>query len=333
MKKVLLIGEPLIRITPTNYQEIADGVESRLFFGGSEINIACSLQGFGCQTKLLTALPQGQLGERFLTFLTGHGIDTSAIQRVGERIGLYYMETGFGCRPSQVYYDRSQSSLAAIQISQLDMDDLFADVAMVHFSGITLAVDPAVTLWLKPVLEEAKKRQLPISIDLNWRSKMIGQKEAKKLFSEFAAYADYCFGIEPIMVDGSDWKMFKKDEAKRCDIEERMSALKKVYGFQAVFHTVRQLDHQGRNHYRAYGLAEKFSCSVELTTQVLQRIGSGDAFVAGALYQLLEGASLEEMLDFAVASGVYKCSLEGDQMMQPAAKVRALLDGKNELLR
>ncbi|WP_155964546.1 sugar kinase [Streptococcus ruminantium] len=333
MKKVLLIGEPLIRIMPTNYQEIADGVESRMFFGGSEMNIACNLQGFGYPTKVLTALPEGPLGDRFMAFLVRHGIDVSAIQRVGERIGLYYMESGFGCRPSQVYYDRSHSSLAAMRIEQLDMEQLFEDVALIHFSGITLAIDPTVTLWMKTILEEAKKRNLPISIDLNWRSKMIGKREAKKLFSEFAVYADYCFGIEPIMKDAGDWDLFDRDEAGLYDIEERMLALKETYDFQTIFHTVRQMDDMGRNHYRAYGLAEEFICSVELKTQVLQRVGSGDAFVAGAIYQLLKKASLEETVNFAVASGTYKCSLEGDQMVQSVDRIKSLLDGKNEIIR
>lgn len=333
MKKVLLIGEPLLRITPTNYQEVADSVESRIFFGGSEINVACNLQGFGRATKLLTALPQGSLGDRFLHFLDEKGIDTSSIQRQGERVGLYYMEAGFGCRPSQVYYDRGQSSLECLQLDQVQMDSLFSEVEWVHFSGITVAVGPAVRAWLIQVLQEAKYRQIPISMDLNWRSKMIGLKEAKKIFSDFAIYADYCFGLEPIMVNTEDWTLFERDKASVQMIRERMQALKEVYGFQAIFHTMRQTDEVGRNLYKAYGLADVFSCSQELKTQVLQRVGSGDAFVAGALYQLLEGSSLTSILDFAVASGTYKCSVEGDQMRQSVPQIASLLDGKNDIVR
>lgn len=333
MKKVLLIGEPLIRLTPTHYQEVADGVESRMFFGGSEINVACTLQGFGRQTKLLTALPASPLGERFKTFLSSYGIDTSSIYRLGERIGLYYMEAGFGCRPSQVYYDRSHSSLAAIDVDQLDVGQLLADVEWLHFSGITLAIDPAVRKWLKPILLAAKERHIPISIDLNWRSKMIGLKEAKQIFSEFAAYADYCFGIDPILADATDWDLFARDDATLKEVEGRMRSLQQVYGLRAIFHTIRQTDDHGRHLYRAYALAEHFVESVELKTQVLQRVGSGDAFVAGALYQLLNSFPLQEVVDFAVASGTYKCSLEGDHMLQSATKVRTLLEGKNDIVR
>lgn len=333
MKKVLLIGEPLIRITPTNYQELTDGVESRVFFGGSEINVACNLQGFGCETKLLTALPQGSLGDRFLDFLDGKGIDTSGVQRKGERVGVYYMEAGFGCRSSQVYYDRGQSSLEAIQVDHFDMEQLFLEVGLVHFSGITVAIGSAVRAWLVQVLKEAKRRKIPISMDLNWRSKMIGLRDAKKVFSQFATYADYCFGLEPIMTNEKDWELFERDTATVHTIRERMQTLKEAYKFQAIFHTIRQTDELGRNLYKAYGLADEFCCSQELKTQVLQRVGSGDAFVAGALYKLLEETSLKAILDFAVASGTYKCSIEGDHMRQSLRKVESLLERKNDIIR
>lgn len=90
------------------------------------------------------------------------------------------MEAGFGCRSSQVYYDRGQSSLEAIQVDHFDMEQLFLEVGLVHFSGITVAIGSAVRAWLVQVLKEAKRRKIPISMDLNWRSKMIGLRDAKK---------------------------------------------------------------------------------------------------------------------------------------------------------
>ncbi len=98
------------------------------------------------------------------------------------------MEAGFGCRSSQVYYDRGQSSLEAIQVEHFDMEQLFLEVGLVHFSGITVAIGSAVRAWLVQVLKEAKRRKIPISMDLNWRSKMIGLRDAKSVL----AICDLC---------------------------------------------------------------------------------------------------------------------------------------------
>lgn len=135
------------------------------------------------------------------------------------------------------------------------------------------------------------------------------------------------------MANEKDWELFERDTATVHTIRERMQTLKEAYKFQAIFHTIRQTDELGRNLYKAYGLADEFCCSQELKTQVLQRVGSGDAFVAGALYKLLEGTSLKAILDFAVASGTYKCSIEGDHMRQSLRKVESLLEGKNDIIR
>lgn len=333
MKKVLLIGEPLIRITPTEYNEIGNAVENRMYFGGSEINIACNLQGFGLKTKILTALPSNPVGDRFLAFLEERGVDTSSIQRCGERVGLYYLEDGFGCRATQVYYDRSHTAITQFDGEQVDMDQLFEDVGHLHFSGITVALGEEVRSWLTIILTEAQKRVIPISFDLNWRSKMIGLEDAKYLFSEFANYATYCFGIEPIMASENNLELFDRNNENLEALQERLETLKKVYDLKAIFHTLRETDEYGNNTYQAYALTDTLVQSLTLKTPVLQRVGSGDAFVAGALYQLLQGVEMQEVVDFAVASGTYKCSVEGDFMTKSPEKVAGLLKWKSDIVR
>lgn len=103
MTKLLLFGEPLIRITPVDVSSLGDQVVSTTYFGGSEVNIACNLQALGICTKLFTGLPDNEIGNRFLMFLKQHDIDTSTIFRLGDRLGVYYLENGFGCRQSEVF--------------------------------------------------------------------------------------------------------------------------------------------------------------------------------------------------------------------------------------
>ncbi|MCY7068649.1 sugar kinase [Streptococcus oralis] len=333
MTKILLFGEPLIRISPLDATSIGDHVASSTYFGGSEINIACNLQALGISTKVFTALPANEIGDRFITFLKQHQIDTSSIYRLGDRIGLYYLENGFGCRQSEVFYDRKQTSISQIRPNMLDMDSLFQGISHFHFSGITVAIGQEVRTLLLLLLEEAKRRGIIVSMDLNLRTKMISVLEAKYEFSKFARFADYCFGIDPLMIDDQNLEMFPRDRASLKEVENRMQLLKKTYGFKAIFHTLRSSDEQDKNVYQAYALGERFEESVQLKTAVYQRVGSGDAFISGALYQLLHHSSLKTSIDFAVASATLKCTLPGDHLSTPAASIEKLLENAQDIIR
>lgn len=333
MTKILLFGEPLIRISPLDATSIGDHVASSTYFGGSEINIACNLQALGISTKVFTALPANEIGDRFLTFLKQHQIDTSSICRLGDRIGLYYLENGFGCRQSEVFYDRKHTSISQIRPNMLDMDSLFQGISHFHFSGITIAIGQEVRAILLLLLEEAKRRGIVVSMDLNLRTKMISVLEAKYEFSKFARFTDYCFGIDPLMIDDQNLEMFPRDSASLEEVENRMRLLKEAYGFKAIFHTLRSSDEQDKNVYQAYALEERFEESVQLKTAVYQRIGSGDAFISGALYQLLHHSSLKTTIDFAVASATLKCTLPGDHLSTAATSIENLLANAQDIIR
>lgn len=333
MTKILLFGEPLIRISPLDATSIGDHVASSTYFGGSEINIACNLQALGISTKVFTALPANEIGDRFLTFLKQHQIDTSSICRLGDRIGLYYLENGFGCRQSEVFYDRKHTSISQIRPNMLDMDSLFQGISHFHFSGITVAIGQEVRAILLLLLEEAKRRGIVVSMDLNLRTKMISVLEAKYEFSKFARFTDYCFGIDPLMIDDQNLEMFPRDSASLEKVENRMRLLKEAYGFKAIFHTFRSSDEQDKNVYQAYALEERFEESVQLKTAVYQRIGSGDAFISGALYQLLHHSPLKTTIDFAVASATLKCTLPGDHLSTSATSIENLLANAQDIIR
>lgn len=333
MTKILLFGEPLIRISPLDATSIGDHVASSTYFGGSEINIACNLQALGISTKVFTALPANEIGDRFLTFLKQHQIDTSSICRLGDRIGLYYLENGFGCRQSEVFYDRKHTSISQIRPNMLDMDSLFQGISHFHFSGITVAIGQEVRAILLLLLEEAKRRGIVVSMDLNLRTKMISVLEAKYEFSKFARFTDYCFGIDPLMIDDQNLEMFPRDSASLEEVENRMRLLKEAYGFKAIFHTLRSSDEQDKNVYQAYALEERFEESVQLKTAVYQRIGSGDTFISGALYQLLHHSSLKTTIDFAVASATLKCTLPGDHLSTSSTSIENLLANAQDIIR
>ncbi|WP_270640727.1 sugar kinase [Longibaculum muris] len=331
--KILFFGEPLIRLTPTHHQKMNDCRDLTMYYGGSEINIAKTLAGFNIPSKILTGLPQDPIGDSFLHFLNQYHIDTSSIYRNHQRLGLYYLEDGFGIRSSQVYYDRQYTSIQDIDISQINFDELLKDITHFHFSGITVAVSKSVQDALKVILEEAKKRQIIISMDLNLRTKMISVEDAKYQFSRFAKYADYCFGIDPIMSHENNLEMFDRNHASIETIEKRMKELQSVYAFKAIFHTMRTVDKNNINRYYAYAYQDQLYQSVILETDLLERVGSGDAFVAGALYQIMNQASMQDVIDFAVASGTLKCTIPGDSMFESVENVQSLLKNNHEISR
>ncbi|NEW63195.1 sugar kinase [Granulicatella sp. zg-ZJ] len=333
MTKVLFFGEPLIRITPIDYQSVSNGTLSTLYYGGSEINVACNLQSLGLPTKVLTALPKHDLGNRFLDFLKTRSIDTSAICYIGDRIGTYYTETGFGCRQTEVFYDRKHTSICDIKPDILDIDTLLQDVSHFHFSGITIALGENVRTTLLFILKEAKKRGITISIDLNLRTKLISILDAKKIFSTFAKYADYCFGIEPLMMNEKDLTMFDRENASIAQLQDRMQQLKEIYQFKTIFHTQRSTDENGQHIYKAYALGDTFVESTPMKTTILDRIGSGDAFVSGAIYKLVTESNLVDTLNFGAASASLKCTIYGDNMTKSVSDIEKILATHKDIIR
>ena len=333
MSKILFFGEPLIRITPFHCEKLFDNINSQLYYGGSEVNIAKNMQSLNIETSILTALPLNSIGDSFLNYLNFNHIDTTHIQRCGDRLGIYFLINGCGIRNSEVYYDRHFTSIQNIDISTIDMNQLFHEVTHFHFSGITIAISQNVRDVLLVLLSEAKKRGIIISIDLNLRTKMISIVDAKKYFSLFAKYADYCFGIDPLMLNDQDLNMFDRVHATKEMIEKRMKDLIEVYHFKAIFHTVRNIDENEVNSYQAYGYSNQLYQSVEMRTKLLERVGSGDAFVSGALHQIMNNASIQDVINFGVASGSMKCTLLGDNMSESASSISSLLESHIEISR
>lgn len=330
--KILFFGEPLIRITPDCYQNLDNNQAAYLYYGGSEVNIARSLSYMGIPCKLFTALPNNEIGDSYLNFLERNNIDVSAIVRKGQRLGTYYLIDGYGWRNSQVCYDRAYTSINDLKISDLDFDEIFRDITHFHFSGITIALSDQVRLVLTALLEEACQRKVTVSIDLNYRSKLLSLIEAKDYFSKYAKYATYCFGIDPLKADANDNNLFNRESASQKELEKRMSSLLSIYNFKYLFHTRRTVK-QNVNDYLSYVYyQDKLVKSQEFSTAVLQRVGSGDAFITGALYQILNNKSPKEIIDFASACAIYKCTVSQDSMLAKPETIHDLMKS-NDVVR
>lgn len=329
MGKFLSIGEILIRFTPKAFDVYSNNNELEYFFGGSEANIASTLSSWNVESSILSALPDNTLSKNIKRYFRGLGVDVSNIATKGNKIGFYFLERSSGVRNSSVIYDRKHSSFSELNIEDINISKILEGVTWLHFSGITLAVGENSRTLVKEIVKEAKKRNIFISIDLNFRSKMCSAIDAKKYMTELAPYADMCFGIEPIMVSEKDTEMFDRENSSKEDIFARMKELKNEFGFKYIFHTERITDKEDNNTYYAYGLGENFKESIKSTTRMIERVGSGDAFVAGVIYSLMKKETLKEALDFGVASATLKCTIKGDSMLVEPRDVEKIISEKN----
>lgn len=329
MGKFLSIGEILIRFTPKNFDVYGNSNELEYFFGGSEANISATLSSWGIDSSILSALPDNDIAKKIKRYFRGLGVEVNNVVTKGDKIGYYFFERSLGVRNSSVIYDRKHSSFSELTINDIDISKVLEGVTWLHFSGITLAVSENSRELVREIVKEAKKRDIFISMDLNFRSKMCSFMNAKKYMTELAPYANLCFGIEPIMVNDKDINMFDRETSDKEDVFNRMKELKKKFGFKYIVHTERINDKEDNNTYYAYGLDEEIKESVKLTTKMIERVGSGDAFVAGVIYSIMKEKTLKEALDFGVASATLKCAIKGDGMVVDTSDVEKIILEKN----
>ncbi|MBL4933737.1 sugar kinase [Clostridium paridis] len=324
MERFLAFGEVLIRYTNKDNNIYSNGNLVEYFYGGSEANIAATLSGLGVETSILSAIPKNNMCDDIVRHFKGLGVNTKYILRSGEKMGFYFTERGTGVRGDSVIYDRKNSAFSKLTVEEIDPQEVLKDITWFHFSGITAAVSEGVREILKKLVLKAKDNKITISMDLNYRSKMWEIKEAKDFLSEIAPYVDICFGIEPIKGSDDDYDLFNRDEASAQDIEDRMKLLKDRYKFKYIFHTERKNDSENSNSYKAYAYSDKLYESKTLKTNMIERVGSGDAFVSGIIYGLINNYSLKETIDFGVASATLKCTIKGDHMIVSESSIKEI---------
>lgn len=193
MAKIITIGEILLRLTPENNERLNQGGNLHAYYGGAEANVAMSLSKFGHDVSYLTALPPNDLGDAAVSHLRSVGVDTKWVFRRGERIGSYYYEPGFSLKQAKVIYDRKYSSFLELPTETIDWDAIYDGINVVHTTGITPALSVEMKRFTLQAIKEAKKRNIQISFDFNYRSKLWSLEAAKETLLEILPYVDICF--------------------------------------------------------------------------------------------------------------------------------------------
>lgn len=332
MKKVVTLGEIMLRLSTPGYERFVQADTFDAIYGGGEANVAVSLANYGFDAYYVTKLPDHEIGQAAVNSLRRYGVDTKYVARGGDRVGIYYSETGASARASKVIYDRSNSSIAEATLEDFDFEEIFKDCAWFHTSGITPAISKNGAEITKAAMKAAKKAGAKVSIDLNYRAKLWTPEEAQEVMKDLMQYVDVCIGNEedaslclgftPKGLDVSSGKL----DAKAY--EQIFKEMKEEFGFEIVASTLRESYSASDNGWSAaiYD-GESFYQSRKYDLRIVDRVGGGDSFAAGLITGLLDGKTKEEALEFAVAASALKHTIKGDYNHMSREEVEVLVGG------
>ncbi|MCM3768242.1 sugar kinase [Neobacillus niacini] len=325
MKKVVTLGEIMLRLSAPNYQKIVQAQSFDAVYGGGEANVAVSLAKFGLKSSFVTKVPQNALGTSAEQQLNRFGVSTEHVLHGGDRLGIYFFEKGFSIRPSKVYYDRKNSAFALSKVEEYDFDVIFADADWFHISGITPALSEELFQLSKKALKTAKAKGLTTSCDLNYRSALWSFEEARVKMTELIPYVDVCIGIEPLALLGDDGHDIKDRLPKNPSPEDYvpvMEQLRDRFGIRYVAMTKREHVSVNCNRLQAYLYdGSQLYQSTEAVVDIIDRVGTGDAFSAGMIYSLINDFKPQDAVEFATGCFALKHTIEGDANLIPISDV------------
>jgi 2-dehydro-3-deoxygluconokinase len=330
--KVVTFGEIMLRLSPPGLQRFVQARSFEATFGGAEVNAAVSLAQFGLRSCFVTALPENDLGRAAAGFLRSFAVDTSRLVYAGKRLGIYFHEYGAAQRPSKVIYDRAGSAIAEIKPGTFPWDEIFEGAAWFHWSGITPALSSGAAAATAEAVRAAKRAGAMVSADLNYRKKLWSREDARATMTPLMEFTDVVFGNEEdasdifgIAAPGADAAGGKIDlDGYRFAAEE----LARRFGFQKVGVTLRESLSASVNRWSGcLWNGREFVRSRVYEIQVVDRIGSGDAFSAGFISAHLSGKSDREALEFAAAASALKHTIHGDFNLVTEDEVEALARG------
>lgn len=335
MAKIVTMGEIMLRLSTPGNERFIQADSFDVCYGGGEANVAVSLANYGHEATFLTKVPQNPIGESAVAALRKHGVDTHYIARGGERLGIYFLETGSAMRASSVVYDRAHSAISEAEISDFDFDAVFHDADWFHFTGITPAISDKAAAVCEAALKAAKKHGVRVSVDLNFRKKLWTSEKAKAVMTPFMQYVDVCIGNEEdaekvlgFKAEGTDTVKGELNLDGYRDICQKMA---KAFDFSYVVSSLRASKSASDNGWSACiynGKTEEFYHSKEYRiTPIVDRVGGGDSFAAGVISGILDGRDFKEALEFAVAASALKHTIPGDFNLVTKQEAETLMQG------
>jgi 2-dehydro-3-deoxygluconokinase len=331
-KKIITLGEIMLRLSPAGQTRFVQAEAFGAVYGGGEANVAVSCANYGHDAYFVSRVPEHEVGQAAVNTLRRFGVNTDYVSRGGDRLGIYFLETGASMRPSKVIYDRANSAIAEATSVDFDFDAIMKGADWFHWSGITPALSAQSAEITKLACEAAKRHGVTVSVDLNFRKKLWTSAQAQAVMRPLMQYVDVCIGNEE---DAALCLGFVPDanvEAGETNAEgykEIFQQMRDEFGFTHVVSTLRESFSASHNGWKAmiYDGAEFYLSKRYDIAPIIDRVGGGDSFAGGLIHGLLVKATQGEALEFAVAASALKHTIAGDMNMVSVEEVEALAGG------
>jgi 2-dehydro-3-deoxygluconokinase len=324
--KTLCFGEIMLRLTPPDGLRLVQTHAFEVTFGGSEANVAVSLTQLGLDAAFLTRVPDSELGRAALGSIARYGVETQACIFGGDRLGLYFLEKGAGLRGSKILYDRAHSGMYSLTPKMIDWQKSLKNVSWLHWSGITPAISQSAADATLEALAIAKKLNIKISCDLNYREKLWQySKKPNEIMENLLELTDVVLGD----VNAFDL-YFGLRGTDETSLLNNVSA--RFPQLQQIAMTSREGLSASNNTYKGilWDKNQVFLSKTYELSDMVDRIGGGDAFMAGLIFGLQNTQySSQDTIEFAVAASALKHYTQGDYNLSTEKEVLALLNGNS----
>lgn len=312
MAEILTLGEMMLRLSTDLGYLLNSSYKLNVNYGGSEANVASVLANLGHHVRFASKVPDSPLGDAAVRTLHTNHVDTSFVLRGGRRIGVYYLEKGDSLRFSRVIYDRQDSAVSQMDVREWDFDRLFQHVSLFHISGITFALSEKWSHFGQELVKAAYDRGIPVSFDINFRQKMWSLEHAKASICPILPMVSYCCAnyLDAHNFFKVDASIARADNMEACyrEISGRFPHMKALYATDRHVFSTSDNNLQGMLWKDGRFVTSK---NYQLLP-IVDRIGGGDAFVAGMLHGILSGMEPEQTVRFGTATALLKHTVNGD---------------------
>jgi len=324
---VITFGEMMMRLSPPDFQRFEQANMLEIIFGGCESNVAVALANWETPTAHVTRFPANPLGKAAKQFLGKNGVDTSFIQLQGERLGLYFLENGVAMRAGRIVYDRYRSAFAEIEVGAFDWEKIFEKAKWFHWSGITPALSENCAKECLRALVIAKQKNVFVSADIYYRSNLWKYgKKPQDVMPDLVQYCDLVLANEQNLEEIFGIKMEKTSNPFVSSAEKMMKAYPQI---KKIVDTERISISASHNQIKAkmFNRKDFLETAYQEISPIVDRIGGGDAFMAGLIYGLLYYQDDQQALNFGICASALKHTIEGDTNLATVLEIENLMRG------
>jgi 2-dehydro-3-deoxygluconokinase len=327
MPKIVTLGEILLRLSAPNFQKLEQATSFDITFGGTEMNVAASLIKFGFDACHVTQFPDNMMGQKAKSYLAMLGFDVNKVKLEGERIGLFFLEKGAVMRPSKIVYDRANSAFSKFNSQDINWEEILKGADWFHWCGITPALSLEAANACLEAVKTAKKLGITVSSDIYYRSNLWNYgKTPQEILPELASYSDVILASRKNIEEIFGIQV----ESEKGKFQESCKALMAAYqNIKKIIDTdrVQISSTHNRINARMWNGSEYLKTDYYDITDIVDRIGGGDAFLAGFIYGQVEFKDDQKSLEFGIAASALKHTVEGDQNLVSKEDVFAVMSG------